>query len=59
MKIRLLIILAMVLIVIFMLFALYGQSYVQYAPTIGWLGAFVTSLVIIISYLVQKKNRMP
>lgn len=56
---RLLVISAMVLNVIFMLFALYGQSYVQYAPTIGWLGAFITSLVIIISYLIQKKNRVP
>ncbi|WP_138918143.1 MULTISPECIES: hypothetical protein [unclassified Paenibacillus] len=38
MKSRLLVISAMVLNVIFMLFALYGQSYMQYAPTIGWVG---------------------
>ncbi|MNH47012.1 hypothetical protein D3C78_798290 [compost metagenome] len=55
MKNKRLVISAMVLYVIFMLFALYGQSYVEYAPTIGWLGAFSMSLVIFISYLIQKK----
>ncbi|MDR6884291.1 hypothetical protein J2X61_006091 [Bacillus sp. 3255] len=55
MKSKLIVVSAMVLNVIFMLFVLYGQSYVEYAPTIGWLGAFITSLVIFVSYLIQNK----
>ncbi len=51
MKSKKFIISAMGFNVILMLFALYGRSYVEYAPTIGWLGAFVTTLIIFISYL--------
>ncbi len=47
---------AMACNIVFMLLALNGKNYVEYAPTIGWIGAIITSTAISILYFI-KKNR--
>lgn len=54
MKNNRLVIFAMACNIVFMLFALYGKNYVEYAPTIGWIGAIITSTTISILYFIKK-----
>lgn len=54
MKNNRLVISAMACNIVFMLFALYGKNYVEYAPTIGWIGALITSTTISIVYFIKK-----
>ncbi|WP_407869585.1 hypothetical protein [Paenibacillus sp. P36] len=58
MKNNRLVIFAMACNIVFMLFALYGKNYVEYAPTIGWIGAIIISTTISIIFLIKKNRRL-